>query len=100
MKTFYRVEGKTGADFPSELEGVDLSTLTAILFVLLRDDGARIERPATIDDAAAGTFHVEWQPGDLVAGAQQLEIVVIDGSGGVDKIPEREPFAVIVRQDL
>lgn len=85
---------------PNEIRFVAGDTLPALRGTLTEDDGTPVDltgatvtlhinyatvlvKTASIIDAAAGQWQVDWQPTDLVAGKWTYEIQIDDGSGGV-----------------
>lgn len=92
--TIYRVAGDTGPDLESCL-GVDISSMT-ISLALRYETGGEINKPAVVDDAAAGEFHFEWEATDLVEGKHALEYVIVNGSE-VYRLPTESTLVLIVR---
>lgn len=92
---FYRVAGTTGADLYTEFEGVDL-TGKSISVKLRYDYGGSISKPAVLDDAANGRFHIEWTATDLVDGNHRFEFVIVD-NGETKIYPTESGIALIVR---
>jgi hypothetical protein len=92
---FYRVAGTTGADIYTRFRDTNL-TGKSISVKLRYDYGGSISKPAVIDDAANGEFHIEWDATDLVDGNHRFEYVVVEG--GQTKIyPTEAGIALIVR---
>lgn len=98
--TVYRVAGDYGPDLYSELENVDL-TGKSISLTVRYEAGGEINKPAVIDDAAAGEFHFVWDATDLVVGRHQMEFVIVDTApASVTRLPAESTLALIVRAQV
>lgn len=100
----YHVAGDTGADLSTVYRDengnpIDISTMT-ISFTLRYEDGGEVNRPAVVDDAVNGQFHVEWQLGDIIEGEHQVEYVITDASSDVTRLPAGNPIKMVVRPQI
>jgi hypothetical protein len=77
--------------------GVDLSIYSSIVIRVKRPDGTVIERTATIDSAADGAFHFDWQAGDLQYGTSLADIRFTETGGAVLTLPAENPLKLINR---
>lgn len=97
-ETIYYVATDRKPDLSFEFDGVDLSSFTAIQFLLRQQAGLLVTRDAVVDDAANGLFHIEWADGDLPLGTHEGEVLFVHAAGVEETWPADRPLRIVVRQ--
>jgi hypothetical protein len=96
--TIYEVAGNTGPRLFTDA-GFSLAGFSGVSVTIRLENGGELNKDAVIDDAAAGEFHVEFGPADLVAGTHELEYVFVAGTQ-VTRLPANQPVKLIVRPQV
>ena len=85
-----------------EWQGQNLNAFSTIKLHLTYESGLKLLPfpDAVIDDAAAGKFHFEFGPGDLVRGQHRAEVQFDDLSGKPKTLPTENLLILNVRPEL